>query len=146
MDRVIDKTKLLIKAFEDSDIIRNLDHYKTLVVNNKKLLELIDKYNNSTDDYEKISLKKKIYTYPEYKEYMKYYNELFYYVMNINNRFKKYTFTKFIFYNNNNICRCFRCIYFNSNKNFKSFNSCNIFFSVIYIYWNSYNNISIYAI
>ena len=30
MDRVIDKTKLLIKAFEDSDIIRNLDHYKTL--------------------------------------------------------------------------------------------------------------------
>ena len=89
MDRVIDKTKLLIKAFEDSDIIRNLDHYKTLVVNNKKLLELIDKYNNSTDDYEKISLKKEIYTYPEYKEYMKYYNELFYYVMNINNRFKK---------------------------------------------------------
>lgn len=80
-----------MKAFEDSDIIRNLDHYKTLVVNNKKLLELIDKYNNSTDDYEKISLKKEIYTYPEYKEYMKYYNELFYYVMNINNRFKKYT-------------------------------------------------------
>ena len=77
MDRVIDKTKLLIKAFEDSDIIRNLDHYKTLVVNNKKLLELIDKYNNSTDDYEKISLKKEIYTYPD--------------VMNINNRFKKYT-------------------------------------------------------
>lgn len=91
MDSVIDKTKLLIKAFEDSDIIRNLDHYKTLVVNNKKILELIDKYNNSTDDYEKISLKKEIYTYPEYKEYMKYYNELFYYVMNINNRFKKYT-------------------------------------------------------
>ena len=44
MDNVIDKTKLLIKAFEDSDIIRNLDHYKTLVVNNKKILELIDKY------------------------------------------------------------------------------------------------------
>ncbi len=91
MDNVIEKTKLLIKAFEDSDIIRNLDHYKTLVVNNKKILELIDKYNNSTDDYEKISLKKEIYTYPEYKEYMKYYNGLFYYVMNINNRFKKYT-------------------------------------------------------
>lgn len=91
MDNVIEKTKLLIKAFEDSDLINALEHYKALVINNKKLLELINKYNNSTDDYEKISLKKEIYTYPEYKEYMKYYNELFYYVMNINNRFKKYT-------------------------------------------------------
>lgn len=91
MDNVIDKTKLLIKAFEDSDLIKNLEHYKTLVINNKKLLELINKYNNTTDNYEKISLKKEIYTYIEYKEYMKYYNELFYYVMDINKRFKKYT-------------------------------------------------------
>ena len=70
MDNVIEKTKILIKAFEDSDLIKNLEHYKILVVNNKKLLELIDKYNKSTDDYEKISLKKEIYTYIEYKEYM----------------------------------------------------------------------------
>lgn len=91
MDNVIEKTKLLIKAFEDSDLIKNLEHYKTLVINNKKLLELINKYNNTTDDYEKISLKKEIYTYIEYKEYMKYYNELFYYVMDINKRYKKYT-------------------------------------------------------
>ena len=43
------------------------------------------------DDYEKVSLKVKINSYKEYKEYMKYYNELFYYVMDINKRFKKYT-------------------------------------------------------
>lgn len=91
MDNVIEKTKILIKAFEDSDLIKNLDHYKILVINNKELLELINKYNNTTDDYEKISLKKEIYTYIEYKEYMKYYNELFYYVMDINKRYKKYT-------------------------------------------------------
>ncbi len=91
MDNVIEKTKLLIKTFEDSDLIKNLEHYKILVINNKKLLELINKYNNTTDDYEKISLKKEIYTYIEYKEYMKYYNQLFYYVMAINKRYKKYT-------------------------------------------------------
>ena len=33
----------------------------------------------------------KIYKYDEYREYMKYYNELFYYIMSINKRFKEYT-------------------------------------------------------
>lgn len=91
MDNVIDKTKLLIKAFEDSDLIRNLNHYKALVISNKNLLELINKYHSTNNDYEKLSLKKEIYKYKEYEEYMKYYNELFYYVININSRFKKYT-------------------------------------------------------
>lgn len=91
MDNIIEKTKALINAFEDSDLIKNLDHYKMIVINNQELLELINKYNNSNDDYEKVSLKIKINSYKEYKEYMKYYNELFYYVMDINKRFKKYT-------------------------------------------------------
>ena len=68
MDNVIEKTKNLIEVFEESDLIKNLDHYKKIV-----------------------SLKVKINSYEEYKEYMKYYNELFYYVMDINKRFKKYT-------------------------------------------------------
>ena len=91
MDNIIEKTKALINAFEDNDLIKNLDHYKMIVINNQELLELINKYNNSNDDYEKVSLKVKINSYKEYKEYMKYYNELFYYVMDINKRFKKYT-------------------------------------------------------
>ena len=91
MDNVIDKTKALINAFENSDLIKKLEHYKLLVLKNDKLLELIDKYNASDDDYEKISLKKKINSYDEYVKYMKYYNELFYYVMDINKRFKKYS-------------------------------------------------------
>lgn len=91
MDNVIEKTKNLIEVFEESDLIKNLDYYKKIVLDNQELLELINKYNTSNDDYEKVSLKVKINSYKEYKEYMKYYNELFYYVMDINKRFKKYT-------------------------------------------------------
>lgn len=91
MDNVIEKTKNLIEVFEESDLIKNLDHYKKIVLDNQELLELINKYNTSNDDYEKVSLKVKINSYKEYKEYIKYYNELFYYVMDINKRFKKYT-------------------------------------------------------
>lgn len=91
MNEVIIKTKNLIDAFEKSEMINNLEHYKNLVISNKELLNLINKYNNSSEDYEKLLLKEKIYKYPEYSNYMKYYNELFYYVLKINNRFKKYT-------------------------------------------------------
>ena len=91
MDNVIEKTKILIEVFEDSDLIKKLKYYKDLVVNNKELLDMIKKYNSSIEDYEKISLKKKISSYKEYTEYMKYYNELFYYIMDINKRFKMYT-------------------------------------------------------
>lgn len=91
MNKVIDKTKELINCFEESSLIKSLDKYKILVVNNKKLLLLIDMYNNSADDYEKISLKREINSYDEYREYIKYYNELFYYVMDINKKFNSYT-------------------------------------------------------
>ena len=94
MDNVIEKTKNLIEVFEESDLIKNLDHYKKIVLDNQELLELINKYNTSNDDYEKVSLKVKINSYKEYTEYMKYYNKLFYYIMDINKRFKKYTDTR----------------------------------------------------
>lgn len=91
MDDVIKKTKQLIEVFEDSSLINNLEHYKTKIIMKKELLELINKYNNTSDDYEKISLKKAIYQDNDYKQYMKYYNELFYYILKINMRFKSYT-------------------------------------------------------
>ena len=37
MDNVIEKTKILIGVFEDSDLIKELKHYKDLVVNNKRV-------------------------------------------------------------------------------------------------------------
>ena len=63
MDNVIEKTKNLIEVFEESDLIKNLDHYKKIVLDNQELLELINKYNTSNDDYEKVSLKVKINSY-----------------------------------------------------------------------------------
>ena len=57
MNNIIDKTKKLIDSFENSNLIRKLDYYKEIVINNSELLELINKYNTSKDDYEKISLK-----------------------------------------------------------------------------------------
>ena len=74
MDNVIEKTKNLINTLDNSELIHNLEYYKERVLLNKNLLELINKYNNSKDDYEKISLKQEIYKDDNYKEYMKYYN------------------------------------------------------------------------
>ena len=91
MDNIIEKTKNLINVLDSSELMSNLEYYKERVVLNKSLLELIDKYNNSNDDYEKISLKEEIYKDNNYKEYMKYYNELFFYVLRINRKFKEYT-------------------------------------------------------
>ena len=91
MDNVIDKTKKLIEVIEGSELIRHLDCYKNKVILNDELMSLIDRYKNSNDDYEKLFLKDKIYKCEDYNLYMKYYNELFYYVLKINNNFKKYT-------------------------------------------------------
>lgn len=94
MDNVIEKTKELINALDSSDLISNLDYYKNRVINDKNILELVSKYNNSNDDYERISLKKEIYKNNDYVNYMKYYNELFMYVIKINNMYKKFTSSK----------------------------------------------------
>lgn len=94
MDNVIEKTKELINVLDSSDLIRNLDYYKDKVIKDKNTLELITKYNNFNDDYEKISLKKEIYKNDDYVNYMKYYNELFFYVMKINKMYKKFTSNK----------------------------------------------------
>lgn len=91
MDNVILKTKKLIEVFDSSELIKNLDYYKNRVINNKNIMDMINKYNNSNDEYEKIYIKKDIYKYDDYNLYMKYYNELFYYVLKINNKFRSFT-------------------------------------------------------
>ncbi len=91
MNDVIQKTKALIDTFEKSSLIEKLEHYKSKVLMNSKLMDLITKYNKSEVQYEKISLKKEIYENEDYRNYMKYYNELFYYVLKINKKFNDYT-------------------------------------------------------
>ena len=99
MDDIIIATNKLINVFEESKLISNLEFYKSRVILNKELLQLIDKYNNTEVTSEKISLKEKIYNYGDYTEYMKYYNELFFYVLKINKKFKEYT----------SLRRCHKC-------------------------------------
>ena len=91
MDDIIEKTKNLINTLDNSDLMHNIDYYKQRVLLNKNTLELINRYNNSSDDYQKISLKREIYKDDNYREYMKYYNELFLYILKINKKFKEYT-------------------------------------------------------
>ena len=91
MDDIIEKTKNLINTLDNSDLMHNIDYYKQRVLLNKNTLELINRYNNSSDDYEKLSLKREIYKDDNYREYMKYYNELFLYILKINKKFKEYT-------------------------------------------------------
>ena len=91
MDNVILKTKNLIEVFEASELIKNLDYYKNKVINNKEIMNIINRYNSSNDEYEKMAIKKDIYKYDDYNLYMKYYNELFYYVMRINTMFRSFT-------------------------------------------------------
>ena len=91
MDDIIEKTKNLINTLDNSDLMHNIDYYKQRVLLNKNTLELINRYNNSSDDYEKLSLKREIYKDDNYREYMKYYNELFLYILKINKKYKEYT-------------------------------------------------------
>lgn len=89
MHEVMEKTFLLIDVLEESDIIRELDIYKREIENNSELRELINKGNNTKDQYEFMDIKNKLYKYPEYKGYIQQYNELMYLVMEINARYKK---------------------------------------------------------
>ena len=91
MDNVIAKTKKLIEVIESSDLIKNLDYYKNKIIVNKDIMDMINKYIVSEDDYVKVDIKRNIYKYEDYNMYMKYYNELFYYVLKINNMYKSFT-------------------------------------------------------
>ena len=94
MDEVMEKTYKLIDVLDNSDIIKNITMYKEQILINKNIQKLIDEGNNTDDEYKLIDIKRKLYKYPEYVNYMKYYNELMYIVMDINSRFKIITGNK----------------------------------------------------
>ena len=89
MHEILVKTYELIDILDNSDIIKNIEIYKSNILNNKEIIDLINKGNNTDQDYELIDIKKKLYEYKDYKNYMDCYNKLMYIVMNINNRYKK---------------------------------------------------------
>lgn len=94
MDEIMEKTFQLLDALDNSDVIKNITIYKEKVNNNKKIQELINKGNNIDDKYVLMDIKRELYKYEEYVNYMKYYNELMYIIMDINSRFKNITGNK----------------------------------------------------
>lgn len=90
MNNIIEKTYLLIDELDKSDIIKNITIYKEKVLKNKDIANLLEKARSTNDEYILYDIRKKLYKYDDYKEYMHYYNELNYLVLDINNRFKKY--------------------------------------------------------
>ncbi|MBR3162413.1 MAG: hypothetical protein IKF19_06765 [Bacilli bacterium] len=96
MNKIIEKTYSLIDELDKSNIIKNITIYKEKILSNKEIKVLLDKSKSTDDEYILYDIKQQLYKYNDYKQYMHYYNELNYIVMDINNRFKKLT--------NTNIC------------------------------------------
>ena len=88
MHDIMIKTFDLIDELEKSYVIKNVSKYKEMIENNYELKDLIHKGNNTDDRYILMDIKNRLYQYLEYKEYMYYYNELMYIVMDINSRYK----------------------------------------------------------
>ena len=93
MSEIIDATYNFLDILDNSDIIKNLTKYKNKLLSNKELLKEIKKVQKETDDNKLIKGRQAIYENNDYKMYMKYYNELSFLVMNINNKYKEYTHT-----------------------------------------------------
>ena len=94
MNNIIKKTYDLIDTLDNSLLIKELSYYKDKIINDKYILNLINKYNKSNNNEEKITIKKELYNNINYKKYMENYNKLNYIIMDINNRIKKITNTK----------------------------------------------------
>ena len=91
MHKIMEKTFELIDMLDDSQMIKELEKYKRQVLENKEIQELLKVGNSTSIEYEQLEIKKKLYEYPEYRGYMKYYDELMFLVMKINQGLKKFT-------------------------------------------------------
>ena len=89
MHEIIRATYELIDYLDESELIKELTKYKNIVKNNKDLCSLIRKGKDTSDKYLIMDIKNRLYKNDDYKNYIKYYNELFYIVMNINRRYNK---------------------------------------------------------
>jgi hypothetical protein len=89
MNEIMKKTFELIDILDESSLIYNLTKYKNKIINNKELSNLIREGNNTNDEYLLLDIKRRLYKYDDYKNYMNYYNELMYIVMDINSRCNK---------------------------------------------------------
>lgn len=89
MNEIMRKTYELIDVLEDSDLIRDLEMYRTRIMDDEVLSTLIREGNSTKDEYVLLDIKRRLYQNKNYKGYMDKYNELMYLVMDINYRYRK---------------------------------------------------------
>lgn len=89
MNEIMRKTYELIDVLEDSDLIRDLEMYRTRIMDDEVLSTLIREGNSTEDEYVLLDIKRRLYLNKNYKGYMDKYNELMYLVMDINYRYRK---------------------------------------------------------
>lgn len=89
MNEIMIKTYELVDVLDSSKLILDLVKYKDIILNDKDLRKLIDKGNNTNDEYLLLDIKRRLYKNSDYKNYMDKYNELMYIVMKINQRYNK---------------------------------------------------------
>ena len=90
MGIIIEETFKFIKELKNSELIKNLNKYKELSLDSREVLSLVDSYKKETDNSKKINIKRKLYNIDEYKNYMKYYNELSFIIFRINRKYQEY--------------------------------------------------------
>ncbi len=93
MGIIIDKTYQFLDTLDNSDLIDNLAKYKHKLLDNKELLKEINRLKKEKEPNKLIAGRKRIYENNDYKMYMKYYNELSFLILRINNKYKEYTNT-----------------------------------------------------
>lgn len=89
MNKIMEKTYELIDVLEDSDLIKDIVFYRDKIMANWELRDLILEGNSTSDEYLLLDIKRRLYKYSDYKNYMDKYNELMYIVMDINYRYNK---------------------------------------------------------
>ncbi len=89
MHKIIQATYDFIDVLEQSDIVKQLVVYKEKVKNNLELSKLLEEGRSCQDNYLLLDIRRKLYQNADYQNYVHYYNELFYIVMNINRRYQK---------------------------------------------------------
>ncbi len=87
MNNIIKKTIDFINILDDSKLIKDLTYYKEKLLKDEQICNLIELGNNSSDDRELQRIKKELYYNNDYKNYIDKYNEVFYLVLRINNKY-----------------------------------------------------------
>lgn len=89
MNEIMKKTYELIDVLEDSELVHDIEVYRSRIMEDKNLTDLIYEGNHTDDEYVLLDIKRRLYKNKDYQSYMDKYNELMYIVMDINYRYNK---------------------------------------------------------